>query len=310
MRTIYLKRSALIILIATSSIISSVYLVDYYFYQNGFRSETLQSVSVFSEGFENASNGVASQFIMESKEPHMKCSVTIALILCEDDEYLTLIKPPKNSSLSQNKMHVKRPKHPAIPIAKDFSRQINQTLVLLKSIAIQTLFSTEIPTSMRDCVNVIILSDKKSHFDNILDTIKTEWSLEFQSTLNLTYAPVKYPKGSGWMKKMFRPCATLRLFIPELLTNNTSDSIIYVDTDFIFLRSLQSLMLKYFNPEKVDTKGKVLAGMAPCLFHYGTTVNKIPYYGTSGLNAGRLIIHINSFRSFHQLIIIKTLSSQ
>lgn len=88
------------------------------------------------------------------------------------------------------------------------------------------------------------------------------------------------------MKRLFRPCATLRLFIPDLIVG--VDKLVYVDTDVIFLNRPQELM-------NIDLGGKggggeKLAALAPCLFHYGSTANQVPYYGSSGLNAGTLSI--------------------
>jgi hypothetical protein len=57
--------------------------------------------------------------------------------------------------------------------------------------------------------------------------------------------------------------------------------VIYVDTDFIFLEHPGKLM-----QEQWKNNGEKMGGMCPCLWHYGSAQNSVPYYGQSGLNAG------------------------
>ena len=40
-----------------------------------------------------------------------------------------------------------------------------------------------------------------------------------------------------------------------------------------------------------DFSSSHIAAMAPCMYHYGSERNKVPYYGETGLNAG--IMHMN-----------------
>jgi UDP-xylose:glucoside alpha-1,3-xylosyltransferase len=91
------------------------------------------------------------------------------------------------------------------------------------------------------------------------------------------------------MRKLFRPCATLRLFLPDLLPDLTS--VIYLDTDIIFLESLSKLWAEFNNFRSVT-----LSALAPCLFHYGTPRNLVPYYGESGLNAGLMLMNLSRMR--------------
>jgi hypothetical protein len=36
--------------------------------------------------------------------------------------------------------------------------------------------------------------------------------------------------------------------------------------------------------------------MAPCLYHYGSDRNKVPYYGDTGLNAGIMHMDLDRYR--------------
>lgn len=179
------------------------------------------------------------------------CPLTLALILCDSSS--------------------------GVGVAGSFQRQINQTLVLLKSLALQ------LQTSSSTCASIYVLTSSHSHFDRIVAQVK---DLTFTRDLfHLTYIPVLYPPGMDpAMASWFRPCATLRLFLPQLLPPSVT-SVLYVDTDFIFLDNPMKLMT-WVRGQGQGFSNK-LAAMAPCLFHYGSKANKIPYYGGSGLNAGK-----------------------
>ncbi|CAL8102912.1 unnamed protein product [Orchesella dallaii] len=236
-----------------------------------------------------------------------KCTVTIAIILCEDDRYLSITKTNHTGSVynttSPNQHSTGRP-----AIAKNFSRQINQTLVLLKSIAILSKFQVSRPQqpSPSSCVEVLLLSDKPTHYKTISRELKSKWAMEFQQFLKITHVPVRYPPGSAWMRKLFRPCATLRLFLSELLPDH--DSVIYLDTDVIFFQSVQALWAQFsrfdgshnnnnnIQDDKDKSTSRKIAAMAPCLFHYGSSANSVPYFGSSGLNAGIMLMNLTGMR--------------
>lgn len=97
--------------------------------------------------------------------------------------------------------------------------------------------------------------------------------------------------GTTWMKTMFRPCATLRLFLPNILIKYKR--LIYLDTDIIFLRNIKDLWTE-FDKFRVN---ETIASMSACLFHYGTKANKVPFYGKTGLNAGIMLMDLNTMRN-------------
>ena len=60
--------------------------------------------------------------------------------------------------------------------------------------------------------------------------------------------PIQYPgsddddeQAKQW-KKLFKPCASQRLFLPQILAS--VDSLLYVDTDVVFLAPVEDLWLK------------------------------------------------------------------
>ena len=110
-----------------------------------------------------------------------------------------------------------------------------------------------------------MVADSEDLFKN-LSSIPDGWPKWHRERVSLEYRPVWYPGGRAKMRHMFRECATERLFIPEMFTNE--DALIYIDTDFIFMRPPEDLWAKFyeFNEHQV-------AAMAPCLYHYGTNEN-------------------------------------
>ncbi|CAG2256819.1 GXYLT [Mytilus edulis] len=92
------------------------------------------------------------------------------------------------------------------------------------------------------------------------------------------------------MEKMFKPCATQRLFIPSLLQD--VDSLLYVDTDTLFLRPVDAIwrFLDKFSSAQ-------LAALVP--EHEGAGNYRFarhPYYGESGLNSGVLLMNLTRIR--------------
>ncbi|XP_054640809.1 glucoside xylosyltransferase 2-like isoform X2 [Dunckerocampus dactyliophorus] len=106
--------------------------------------------------------------------------------------------------------------------------------------------------------------------------------------------PITFSVGNAdeW-KKLFKPCAAQRLFLPGILKD--VDSLLYVDTDVLFLRPMDDIwgLLKSFN-------GTQLAAMAPeheipKIDWYGRFARH-PFYGVSGLNSGVMLMNLTRIR--------------
>ncbi|XP_037783291.1 glucoside xylosyltransferase 2-like [Penaeus monodon] len=164
--------------------------------------------------------------------------------------------------------------------ASDIGRQIRQAAVMLKSAAALT------STFLR----FLVIADSKSLYQRLVNTT-SNWPIEYQQRLSFEYYDVWYPPGREDMRNMFRVCATERLFLPDMFPD--LDAAIYIDTDLVFLRPPEDLWAEFrkFNDKQV-------AAMAPCLYHYGSTRNKIPFYGSSGLNAGIMHMNLTRLKSF------------
>nr|XP_057944523.1 glucoside xylosyltransferase 2-like [Doryrhamphus excisus] len=106
--------------------------------------------------------------------------------------------------------------------------------------------------------------------------------------------PITFSVGNAdeW-KKLFKPCAAQRLFLPGILKD--VDSLLYVDTDVLFLRPMDDIwaLLKSFN-------GTQLAAMAPeheiPKIGWYSRFARHPFYGISGLNSGVMLMNLTRIR--------------
>ncbi|KAM9800045.1 glucoside xylosyltransferase 2 isoform X1 [Syngnathus typhle] len=107
--------------------------------------------------------------------------------------------------------------------------------------------------------------------------------------------PITFSVGNAdeW-KKLFKPCAAQRLFLPVILKD--VDSLLYVDTDVLFLRPMDDIwrMLKSFNSSQ-------LAAMAPeheiPKIGWYSRFARHPFYGISGVNSGVMLMNLTRIRS-------------
>eukprot|EP00117_Sycon_ciliatum_P042664 scpid56644/ scgid31004/ Glucoside xylosyltransferase 2; Glycosyltransferase 8 domain-containing protein 4 len=106
-----------------------------------------------------------------------------------------------------------------------------------------------------------------------------------------------YPAGedvAAW-KFLFRQCATVRLFLADILAG--VDSILYVDSDVLFFSPVEGIwsLLHHFNTSQ-------LASMTP--EHEEKSIGwynrhgKHPYVGKTGLNSGVMLMNLTRMRTF------------
>ncbi|XP_003967683.3 glucoside xylosyltransferase 1-like isoform X1 [Takifugu rubripes] len=148
--------------------------------------------------------------------------------------------------------------------------------------------------------SALLLSRKPLHF-----YIFAEEDLHdsFRNTLNswpgttrfsFTIYPITFPSENGkeW-KKLFKPCASQRLFLPLILKD--VDSLLYVDTDIIFLQPVEEIwaLLSRFNSSH-------LAAMAPeheePRIGWYNRFARHPYYGKTGINSGVMLMNLTRIR--------------
>ncbi|EHH20640.1 Glucoside xylosyltransferase 1, partial [Macaca mulatta] len=158
--------------------------------------------------------------------------------------------------------------------------RLEETMTMLKSAII---------FSMKPLQFHIFAEDQLHHsFKDRLDS----WS--FLQTFNYTLYPITFPsENAAEWKKLFKPCASQRLFLPLILKE--VDSLLYVDTDILFLRPVDDIwsLLKKFNSTQI-------AAMAPeheePRIGWYNRFARHPYYGKTGVNSGVMLMNMTRMR--------------
>ncbi|NWX28093.1 GXLT1 xylosyltransferase, partial [Notiomystis cincta] len=148
--------------------------------------------------------------------------------------------------------------------------------------------------------SAIIFSIKPLHFhifaeDQLHESFKDILDeFPYEGRVNYTLYPITFPSESAaeW-KKLFKPCASQRLFLPLILKN--VDSLLYVDTDILFLRPVDDIwsFLGKFNSTQI-------AAMAPeheePRIGWYNRFARHPYYGVTGINSGVMLMNMTRIR--------------
>jgi UDP-xylose:glucoside alpha-1,3-xylosyltransferase len=101
-------------------------------------------------------------------------------------------------------------------------------------------------------------------------------------------------KKDEW-KKLFKPCASQRLFLPSVLTD--VDSLLYVDTDTLFLTPLEEIWrhLSLFNSSQMAALTPEHEDRATGWYN---RFARHPYYGPLGVNSGVMLMNLTRMRAF------------
>ncbi|XP_048014542.1 glucoside xylosyltransferase 1 isoform X1 [Megalobrama amblycephala] len=161
--------------------------------------------------------------------------------------------------------------------------RLEETLTMLKS---AVLFSR------RDLhFHIFAEDDLHTGFRQALES----WPQRFRSRFNYSVYPITFPSDNAreW-KRLFKPCASQRLFLPLILKQ--VDSVLYVDTDILFLRPVEDVwsFLSAFNRSHV-------AAMAPeheePRIGWYNRFARHPYYGKTGVNSGVMLMNMTRIRA-------------
>ncbi|XP_032732905.1 glucoside xylosyltransferase 1 isoform X1 [Lontra canadensis] len=158
--------------------------------------------------------------------------------------------------------------------------RLEETVTMLKSAIIFSIRPLQFHIFAEDQLH--------DSFKGILDS----WS--FLQTFNYSLYPITFPSENAveW-KKLFKPCASQRLFLPLILKE--VDSLLYVDTDILFLRPVDDIwsLLKKFNSTQI-------AAMAPeheePRIGWYNRFARHPYYGKTGVNSGVMLMNMTRMR--------------
>ncbi|EEC08312.1 glycosyltransferase domain-containing protein, putative, partial [Ixodes scapularis] len=123
-----------------------------------------------------------------------------------------------------------------------------------------------------------------------------EWPSSVLQRVTYSLRLVEFPKKSphNW-KELFGPCASQRLFLPSMLSEE--DAVLYVDSDIVFFRPVEELWSIFDNMDDMQ-----LAGLAPDVEDYNGSVYmhnwKTRYYGRYGLNSGVILMNLTRMRAY------------
>ncbi|XP_022315436.2 glucoside xylosyltransferase 2-like [Crassostrea virginica] len=105
---------------------------------------------------------------------------------------------------------------------------------------------------------------------------------------------ISFPGSNQEWKMLFKPCASQRLFIPSLLTN--VDSLVYVDTDVIFLSPLEDIWFHFSRFNKTQSVALAPESEDRQTGWYNRFARH-PYYGELGVNSGVMLMNLTRLRN-------------
>uniref|UniRef100_A0AAZ3RTX5 Glucoside xylosyltransferase 1 n=1 Tax=Oncorhynchus tshawytscha TaxID=74940 RepID=A0AAZ3RTX5_ONCTS len=162
-------------------------------------------------------------------------------------------------------------------------QRLQETLTMLKSAVMLSIKPL--------CLHIFAEDQLHASFIEALES----WPGSFRSRFNYTLYPITFPReNAGEWKKLFKPCASQRLFLPLILKE--VDSLVYVDSDILFLQPVDALwsLLAHFNATQ-------LAAMAPeheePRIAWYSRFARHPYYGRTGINSGVMLMNMTRIRA-------------
>ncbi len=121
------------------------------------------------------------------------------------------------------------------------------------------------------------------------------WPAEDRRKFTTVLYPISYPgveDPEKW-RALFKPCASQRLFYPDLIRG--TDRVLYVDTDILFLRPIDDLwsLFDRFEPEQIAALAP--EGEVPELNWYKRFARH-PYVQPLGVNSGVMLMELAKMR--------------
>ncbi|RUS75284.1 hypothetical protein EGW08_016950 [Elysia chlorotica] len=160
-----------------------------------------------------------------------------------------------------------------------------ETITMLKSASMVT------PLNVSFIFHIFAEPEIQRFFQDQFDL----WPLVHRQRLSYHIYNVTFPDSSttnAW-KKLFKPCASQRLFLPNLL--RSVERLIYVDTDTVFLESLENLWAMFDDFNSTQLAGLVGEAEASFAAWYNRFANH-PFYGKFGLNSGVMLMDLDRLR--------------
>ncbi|XP_019738627.1 glucoside xylosyltransferase 1 isoform X2 [Hippocampus comes] len=155
-----------------------------------------------------------------------------------------------------------------------------------------TMFKSAVLFSFK-CLHLHIFAEDQLHA-RFMEALES-WPGFIRSRFNYTVYPIRFPsENAAEWKKLFKPCASQRLFLPLILKD--IESLVYVDSDILFLQPVDRLwdFLSRFDSAQ-------LAAMAPeheePRIAWYSRFARHPFYGRTGINSGVMLMNLTRMRS-------------
>ncbi|KAI1280862.1 Glucoside xylosyltransferase 2 [Halotydeus destructor] len=159
-----------------------------------------------------------------------------------------------------------------------------QTIVSIKSAIILS----------RSELHFVIMADDENK-QHLIETISKKWPQNILKNISFEIRPIQFPSGSDKWKKLFKPCASQRLFLPSLLPH--VDSAIYIDNDVLFLSPPEQLWSQFSRMNQSH-----MAALAPEHEDYSAgwynRFAKHPFVKPLGVNSGVMLMNLTRMRDF------------
>ncbi|XP_022243542.1 glucoside xylosyltransferase 2-like [Limulus polyphemus] len=117
-----------------------------------------------------------------------------------------------------------------------------------------------------------------------------------QPNISYTFRLASYPASaneSSW-KLLYRPCSTLKLFLPDLLTE--LDAVLVLDTDVLFLRSPKGFWAHLYQMRPFHLMGLSEETPSASLGWYPNHVSAFKIYEDKGVNGGIWLMNLTRLR--------------
>lgn len=176
-----------------------------------------------------------------------------------------------------------RPEPPMHLAVVACGERLEETLTMIKS---AVLFSVK-------RLHLHIFADDQLHA-GFIEALES-WPGFIRYRFSYRVYSIRFPnENAAEWKKLFKPCASQRLFLPLILED--VDSIVYVDSDILFLQPVD-LLWRFLS----DFNSSQLAAMAPeheePRIAWYNRFARHPFYGRTGINSGVMLMNLTRMRS-------------
>ncbi|GAB1601331.1 glucoside xylosyltransferase 1-like isoform X1 [Argonauta hians] len=254
-----------------------VAIISYYSLRNIIYDNLLPEDEIWGHFYKNKQQNIVQQETKLSSAENNEIKVKDPPVDSKTDPQPILEGSKKNKHL----LHQKNSMHLSLVVCGD---RLEESIVLLKS---AVLLTTERPLVF----HLFVEDSLQKNFQDQLEF----WPELYRNRMFYRIFSIQYPpdQNHGDWRKLFKPCASQRLFIPHILTD--IDSLLYVDTDVLFMSPVTAVWGIFGKFSESHT-----TGLAPEHEDAGTGwYNRFaqhPYFKPLGVNSGVMLMNLTRIR--------------